>query len=224
MNKESKILIVGHDDIIEHSLFSHFSGNGFANVYSSSQIGLNATIQVSVYDFFQQERPEFVFLGSTRSGGIEANIQNGGEFIYHNCESQNNIIYASRKFGVKKLLYIAGSCIYPKASPQPITADALLTGPLEPTSAPYSVAKIAGAILCQAYRRQYGLNAIVMVPATVYGPGSDHDHETAHVIGALIGIAVTAFFFKLFNCFVQFISIFNPDLFGRDATTFHKIF
>jgi len=187
MNKDSKILIVGHDDIIENSLQTYFSNNGYVNVFSTSAIGLNPTIQVSVYEFFQEQRPDYVFLGSTRSGGIEANQVHGGEFIYHNCESQNNILYASWKFEVKKLMYFAGSCVYPKECPQPMNEEALLTGPLEKTSEPYSVAKIAGIKLCQAFRRQYGFNAIIMVPATVYGPGSNVDIETAHVIGALIG-------------------------------------
>lgn len=187
MNKDSKILIVGHNDIIENSLWSFFKCNGYTNVFSSSQSGLNPTIQASVYEFFQKIRPEYVFLGSTRSGGIDANEKNAAEFLYHNSESQNNILYSSWKFGAKKLLYFAGSCVYPKECQQPMNEEYLLTGALEKTSEPYSVAKIAGIKLCQAFRKQYGFNAIVMIPATVYGPGSDMNIETAHVIGALIG-------------------------------------
>lgn len=187
MDKDSKILIVGHNDIIEHSLRSYFENNGYRNVFSSSTIGLNPTIQASVYEFFQKHRPEYVFLASTRSGGIEANAKNGAEFIYHNSESQNNILYSSWKFGAKKLLYFAGSCVYPKECSQPMNEESLLTGELEKTSEPYSVAKIAGIKLCQAFKKQYGFNAIVMVPATIYGAGSDVNSETAHVIGALIG-------------------------------------
>lgn len=186
MNKESKILIVGHDDVMEQSLRNYFQREGYANVFSSSSIGLNATIQASVYEFFQKYRPEYVFLASTRSGGIEANLKNGGEYIYHNLESQNNIVYAAWKFEVKKLLFFAGSCVYPKDCAQPMCEKALLTGPLEETSEPYSVAKIAGIKLCQAFRRQYGLNTLVMIPATIYGPGSNVDLEQAHVMGALI--------------------------------------
>jgi len=107
--------------------------------------------------------------------------------MYHNLESQNNILYASWKFGAKKLLYFAGSCVYPRDCPQPMAPEAILTGPLEATSEPYSLAKIAGLKLCQAFKKQYGLNAIVMIPATIYGAGSDVDIETAHVMGALIG-------------------------------------
>ena len=186
MNKDSKILIVGHNDIIEKSLYAYFQSSGYPHVFSSSQLRLNPTIQVSVYDFFAQAQPEYVFLASARSGGIEANQNNPGEFIYHNLESQNNIVYASWKFGVKKLLFVASSCIYPKMCPQPMKEEYLLTGELEKTSEPYAVAKIAGVKLCQAFRKQHGLNAIVMVPATIYGPQADKDLETAHVMGALI--------------------------------------
>ncbi|MCK5082796.1 MAG: GDP-L-fucose synthase [Candidatus Omnitrophica bacterium] len=187
MNKDSRILVIGHNDIIEKSLYAHFKFNGYTSIYSSSHSGINLAIQASVYEFFQKVKPEYVFLGSTRSGGIEMNVKNPAEFLYHNSESQNNILYSSWKFGAKKLLYFAGSCVYPKACPQPMKEEHLLTGTLEQTSEPYSVAKIAGIKLCQAFRKQYGFNAIVMVPATVYGPGSDVNIETAHVIGALMG-------------------------------------
>ena len=187
MNKDSKILIVGHDDITENTLQSFYNGNGYRNVFSTSRIGLDPTIQISVYEFFQKHKPEYVFLASTRSGGIEANRNSGAEFMYHNLESQNNILYSSWKFRVKKLLYFAGSCVYPKECSQPMKPDAILTGALEETSEPYSLAKVAGLKLCQAFKKQYGLNAIVMVPATIYGSGSDVDIETAHVMGALIG-------------------------------------
>jgi GDP-L-fucose synthase len=192
MNKESRILVVGHDDVIERSLFNHFQKAGYQKVYSSTQLALNTTIQPAVYSFFSDVKPEYVFLASTRSGGIEANIKNGAEFIYHNLESQNNIVYAARKFGTQKLLFYAGSCVYPKESPQPIKEEYLLTGPLETTSEPYSVAKIAGIKLCQSFKRQYGFNAVVAIPSTIYGPQSDTNLETAHVIGALIGKFVKA--------------------------------
>jgi len=187
MNKNASILIVGHDDIIEKSLYHHLFSTGYLNVHSSSQLGMNPTIQPSVYEFFQDKKPEYVFLGSTRSGGIEANQKNPAEFLYHNLESQNNIFYAAQKFGVKKLLYLGSSCVYPKECPQPIKEEYLLTGEVEKTSEAYAIAKIAGIKLCQFYRQQYGFNAITMVPATVYGPQSDTDSQTAHVIGALLG-------------------------------------
>lgn len=192
MNKDAPILVVGHNDVIEKSLADHFTADHFTRVFSSSAIALNTAIQPAVYDFFAQHRPEYVFLASTRSGGIEANRKQAAEFIYHNLESQNNVVYAAWKFGVKKLLYFASSCVYPKGCPQPIKPEYLLTGELEETSEPYAVAKIAGIKLCQAYRRQYGLNAIVAVPATIYGPGSDADPATAHVLGALLGKFIDA--------------------------------
>lgn len=186
MNKDAKILIVGHDDVIEKSLLRILRAKGFLNVASASEIALDTTIQSPVYEFFSQERPEYIFLGSIRSGGIEANQKNPAEFFYANSESQNNIVYAANKFGVKKLMYFASSCVYPKDALQPMKPEYLMTGPIEPTSAAYATAKLAGIALCQAYRKQYHLNAIVTVLATVYGPDSDVDLSTAHVLGALI--------------------------------------
>ncbi|OGX09129.1 MAG: GDP-fucose synthetase [Omnitrophica WOR_2 bacterium GWA2_47_8] len=186
MNKDSSILVVGHNDVVERSFFQYFQKNGFANVFSSSLIGLNTTIQSSVYHFFAKYKPDYVFLTSVRSGGIEANQKYAGEFIYHNLESQNNVVYAAQKFGTKKFLYVAASCMYPKDCAQPMKEEYFLTGAVEPTSEAYSVAKIAGVELCRAYRRQYNFNAISVVPATVYGPESDMDLEKAHVMGALI--------------------------------------
>lgn len=192
MQKSDSILVVGHQDIIEGSICARLTSEGYSRVFSSSQIGLNPTIQTSVYEFFQENRPQYVFLASTRSGGIQANIERGGEFMYHNLQSQSNFIYAAQKFGTKKLMFFAGSCVYPNKCTQPMTEDMLLTGPLEETSEPYALAKLAGLKLCQAYKRQYGLNAIVAVPATIYGPGSDTDLPTAHVMGALIAKFVDA--------------------------------
>ena len=192
MHSDSKILVVGHNDIIDKSLTDHFAANHFTRVFSSSATALNTTIQPAVYDFFAEHKPDYIFLTPTRSGGIEANQRQAAEFIYHNLESQNNVVYAARKFGVKKLLFLAGSCVYPKECPQPMKEEYLLTGALEKTSEAYAVAKIAGIKLCQAYRRQYGLNAIVVIPATIYGPGSDTDPATAHVLGALLGKFIAA--------------------------------
>jgi GDP-L-fucose synthase len=193
MKKDSRILIIGHADAIEHSLTVHFRANGYSNVLST-KVGANgrSPLQVdfldqrSVQKFFETQKPEYVFLGSIRSGGIVANQKFGAEFMYENLECQTNVIHAAYRSGVKKLLYFTSSCVYPKDAKQPIKEESFLTGPLEETSGPYAVAKIAGAKLCQTYNRQYGFKAIVVVPATVYGPGSDMDLKTAHVIGALI--------------------------------------
>ncbi len=186
MKKQSRILIVGHNDVVEHALAGHFLGKGYADVHSASRIKLDVFNQSRVAKFFAKERPEYVFLASTRSGGIEANQKYAAEFIYSNLASQNHVVHSAYQSGVKKLLFIASSCIYPKESAQPIREESLLTGALEPTSEPYAVAKIAGVKLCQAYRRQYGFKAIAMVPATLYGPGSDTDPKNAHVLGALL--------------------------------------
>ena len=187
MDKNAKILVVGHDDIIENSLFNYFQAQGFRHVYSSSHLPLEVYNQNAVEYFFEKVRPDYVFLGSTQSGGIMINQKHPAEFIYSNLESQNNIIHMAYRFEAKKLVFFAGSCIYPKKSPQPIKEEYLLTGSLEETSEPYSIAKIAGVKMCQSYKRQYGFNAITVILATVYGPGSDVNIETAHVIGALIG-------------------------------------
>ncbi len=192
MEKNAEILIVGHDDVIENSIYEHLLSQGFSNVYSIGKFGLNPAIQITVYDFFQRHRPQYVFLGSVRSGGIEANQKYGADFLYENLESQNNILYSAYKFGAKKVLYIGASCVYPKDCPQPMKEEHLLTGPLEKTSESYSIAKIAGIKLCEAYKKQYGLNVIAVVPPTVYGPGSDTNLERAHVLGALVAKFVKA--------------------------------
>jgi len=186
MHRNSKILIVGHNDSIENSLKSFFSQKGFKQAISNSHEGINALDQGSVERFFKKFKPEYIFLGSLRSGGIAANQQFPAEFIYENIQSQNLIIEAARKWGIKKLLYFSSSCVYPKEAKQPIKESSLLTGPIEETSGAYAVAKIAGMKTAQAYQRQYGMKAIVAVPATLYGPGSDTDIQSAHVLGALI--------------------------------------
>ncbi len=187
MNRDSKILIIGHNDAIENALLNYFQKNKYPHIFSSSFLKLDFLNPKRFFDFLKKKRPDYVFLGSIRSGGIAANQKFAAEFIYENLESQNNVIHASYKFGVKKLLFFAASCVYPKECPQPMKEEYLLTGSLEETGEPYSVAKIAGVKLCQIYKKQYGFNAIVAVPATIYGPGSDMDFETAHVLGALIG-------------------------------------
>lgn len=187
MNKHSKILVVGHNDAIENALIQYFQTNKYSHIFSSSALKLELLNQKKVLSFFNNKKIDYVFLGSIRSGGIAANQRFAAEFIYENLESQNNVIHAAYKSGVKKLLYFMSSCAYPKECGQPIKEESLLTASLEETSEPYSVAKIAGVKLCQTYKRQYGFEAIVAAPATIYGPGSDMDIETAHVMGALIG-------------------------------------
>lgn len=186
MDSKSRILIVGHGGAIEKGLTAHFKKNDYQHVYSVTEMGLNTTIQSSVQAFFQDVRPEYVFLNSIKCGGIQANIDRPAEFIYENLMSQNNCLYAAYKFKAKKMLYYGGSCVYPKAAAQPIKENALLTGALEETSAPYSTAKIAGILAAQSFKKQYGFDVVTMVPATVYGPGADTELASAHVLGALI--------------------------------------
>jgi GDP-L-fucose synthase len=186
MHRNSRIFIVGHNDSVENSLRGYFQAKGFVHVTSNTQNGINVLDQSQVEKFFKYVKPEFIFLGSLRSGGIAANQKFPAEFIYENIQSQNLVMDAARRWDVKKLLYFSSSCVYPKEARQPIKEASLLTGPLEPTSQAYAIAKIAGIHICQAYKAQYGFNAIAAVPATLYGPGSDTDMETAHVLGALI--------------------------------------
>ncbi|MBF0570938.1 MAG: GDP-L-fucose synthase [Candidatus Omnitrophica bacterium] len=186
MRRDSRIFIVGHNDSIENALKSYFQAQGFSQVLSNTQDRVNVLDQWQVDKFFKKFKPEYVFLGSLRSGGIAANQKFPAEFIYENCRTQDLVIEASHRYKVKKLLYFSSSCVYPKLAKQPMKESSLLTGPLEPTSEAYAVAKIAGIKMCQAYRAQYGFKAIVAVPATLYGPGSDTDIESAHVLGALI--------------------------------------
>ena len=186
MDKDSKILVVGHQDILHKSLMDYFASEKFRNFMMPAQAGVDIFDQKAVKDFFKREKFEYVFLASTSSGGIEANRKRPAEFIYSNLMSQCNTIDAAYRNGVKKLLFLSSSCVYPKSCPQPIREESLMTGPMEPTSEAYSTAKLAGIRTCQSYRRQYGFNAIVMIPATVYGPGEDMDPATSHVLGALM--------------------------------------
>ena len=186
MHRDSKIFIVGHNDSIENSLRKYFQQQKYRHVLSNTHDHINVLDQSQVENFFKKFKPEYVFLGSLRSGGIAANQKFPAEFIYENIQSQNLVIDAAYRHKIEKLLYFSSSCVYPKEAKQPIKENSLLTGPLESTSEPYAIAKIAGMKSCQAYRLQHAFKTIVTVPATLYGPGSDTDIESAHVLGALI--------------------------------------
>jgi GDP-L-fucose synthase len=173
-----------------HYLIIFQSNNSLTS--SSSRLALNATIQPSVYEFFQDYRPEYIFLGSTLSGGITANMERPADFIYQNIQSASNIFYAAHKFAAKKVLFFASSCVYPKECAQPMSENLIMSGPVEPTSQPYSLAKLSGINMAQSFKKQYGLSSVVMIPATPFGPGFDSDVKTTHVIGALIHKFVTA--------------------------------
>lgn len=186
MHTNSRILIIGHQDSLENSFWNYFFSKGFKKVYTNSRHSLDVLSQAKVEKFFKEIRPEYIFLGSVRSGGIAVNQKYPADFIYENLEAQNNIIHNAHRYGAKKLVYFGASCVYPKETKQPIKEGSLLTGIMEETSEPYSTAKLAGIKLCQTYRQQYGLDTVCIVPATLYGPGSDTNIETAHVMGSLI--------------------------------------
>ncbi|MBF0594989.1 MAG: NAD-dependent epimerase/dehydratase family protein, partial [Candidatus Omnitrophica bacterium] len=165
-------------------LFAYFMAAGF-KVNSSAREGLDVLDRRAVEAFMADRKPDYVILTSVRSGGIGVNQAKPAEFIFDNIQAQTNVIDVSYRQGVKKLLYLAASCIYPKDCPQPMKEEYFQTGRMELTSEPYSMAKSAGVVMCQAYRKQYGFSAIVGVPATVYGPGGEEDPKEAHVLGSM---------------------------------------
>lgn len=186
MEKRNKIFVVGDKNIIGNALIQYFKLNGFNNVLSESVCRINLIDQNLVHSFFKKEKPEYVFLTHVNSGGIIANIKYPANFIYSNLQIQNNVINCSYEFGVKKLLFLGSSCIYPRDCSQPIREEYFLSGSLEGTSESFAVAKIAGIKMCQSYSRQYGVSYISPIPATIYGPNDDFDLENAHVVPSLI--------------------------------------
>lgn len=186
MNKNSLIYIAGHTGLVGSALVRKLKTQGFQNLVTRSHAELDLTRQSDVEAFMQAEKPEYVFLAAAKVGGILANSTYPAEFIYTNLAIQTNIIHAAWKTGVKRLLFLGSSCIYPKDCPQPMKEEYLLTGPLEPTNEPYATAKIAGIKMCQSYNRQYGTNFIPVMPTNLYGPNDNFDLETSHVLTAMI--------------------------------------
>jgi len=186
MKKSSKIYIAGHTGLVGSALIRKLEANGYSNLIVRSHSDLDLTRQDDVEAFFKAEKPEYVFLAAAKVGGIMANYTYPAEFIYTNLAIQNNVIHAAWKTGVKRLLFLGSSCIYPKECPQPMKEEHLLTGPLEPTNEPYAIAKIAGIKLCQSYNRQYGTQYVCVMPTNLYGPNDNFDLETSHVLPALI--------------------------------------
>ncbi|MDX8411653.1 MAG: GDP-L-fucose synthase [Mariprofundaceae bacterium] len=178
--------MAGHRGLVGSAIVRRLHREGFSRVIVRSHAELDLTNQAAVNGFFESECPEFVFLAAARVGGILANSSYPADFIRDNLLIQTNIIDAAYRDGVKKLLFLGSSCIYPKHAPQPMREDHLLTGPLEPTNEWYAVAKIAGIKMCQAYRHQHGFNTICLMPTNLYGPGDNFDLETSHVLPALI--------------------------------------
>ena len=186
MNKEAKIFVAGHRGMVGSAMVRRLERAGFNNIITRTSSQLNLTNQAAVADFFASEKLEYVVLAAAKVGGIMANNTYRGQFIYENLMIQNNVIHQSYVNGVKKLLFLGSSCIYPKMAPQPLKEDYLLTGTLEHTNEPYAIAKIAGIKMCEAYRSQYGCNFISAMPTNLYGPNDNYDLHNSHVLPALI--------------------------------------
>ena len=192
MNKDSRILVAGANGMVGRAIVRKLVSEGYNNIIRGTRFLVDFTNQQEVRDNFEFTKPEYVFLAAARVGGIMDNKNNPADFIYDNLMIQTNIIHNSYKFGVKKLLFLGSSCIYPKHATQPITEDQLLSSPLEPTNDAYAIAKIAGIKMCQAYAKQYGFNAISLMPTNLYGPHDNFNPETSHVLPGLIHKCHTA--------------------------------
>ena len=186
MNKSDKIYVAGHRGLAGSAIYRALEKQGYQNLITKTSQELDLTNQAAVNQFFQAEKPDYVFLAAAKVGGIVANDTYPADFIRDNLQIQTNVIDAAYRNGVKKLLFLGSSCIYPKLAPQPMPEDCLLTGPLEPTNEWYAVAKIAGIKMCQAYHKQYGFNAISLMPTNLYGPGDNFNLKNSHVLPALI--------------------------------------
>jgi len=186
MEKGEKIFVAGHQGMIGSAILRRLKEASFTNLITRTSSELDLSNQKMVLNFFMGEKPDYIFLAGAKVGGILANSKYPAEFIYNNIQSQNNVIHSAWKSGVKKLLFLGSSCIYPKECPQPMKEEYLMSGKLEPTSEPYAIAKIAGIKMCQSYNLQYGTGYISAVPADLYGPNDDFDPETSHVLPALI--------------------------------------
>jgi len=186
MEKNAKIYVAGHRGLVGSAIVRSLSNNGHSNLITRTHGELDLTDQHATEFFFNEEKPEYVFLAAAKVGGIMANKTYPAEFIYQNLQIQNNVIHQAYKHGVKKLLFLGSSCIYPKIAPQPIKEEYLLTGPLEPTNQAYALAKIAGIELCKSYNQQYGTNFISVMPTNLYGQNDNFNLETSHVLPALI--------------------------------------
>jgi len=192
MEKGAKIYIAGHKGMVGSAILRKLEQEGYHNFVLRSSTEMDLRDQLSVKLFFELERPDFVFLAAAKVGGIHANNTYRADFIYDNLVIQANIIHQSFRCGVKKLLFLGSSCIYPKFAPQPMQEESLMTGLLEATNEPYAIAKIAGIKMCQAYRQQYGCNFISLMPTNLYGPNDNYDLLNSHVLPALISKFYTA--------------------------------
>ena len=186
MDNNSKIFVAGHNGLVGSAIIRNLKSKHYENIYWVRRKNCDLTNKIQVDAYFEQAKPEYVFLAAAKVGGIGGNSTYPAEFIYENLMIQTNIIDAAYRNGVKKLVFLGSSCIYPKMADQPIIEDALMTGPLEPTNDAYATAKIAGIKMCQAYRQQYGFNAISLMPTNLYGPNDNFDINTGHVLPSLM--------------------------------------
>jgi GDP-L-fucose synthase len=186
MEQDARIYVAGHNGLVGSAILRRLTREGFTNILTASRRDLDLVEQTAVRTFMADERPEYVFLAAARVGGIAANSRYPADFIYQNLMIEANIIESARRAGVRKLLFLGSTCIYPRLAPQPLREEYLLSGALEPTNEWYAVAKIAGIKLCQAYRRQYDCNFIAAMPTNLYGPGDNFELESSHVLPALI--------------------------------------
>jgi len=186
MDKQAKIFVAGHQGLVGSAIVKNLHKNGYVNLVTRARAELDLLDQKAVEDFFQLEKPEYVFMAAAKVGGIVANNKYRAEFIYENLQVQNNVIHQSYTSGVRKLLFLGSTCIYPKFAPQPMPENCLLTDELEYTNEPYAIAKIAGIKMCESYNIQYGTNFISVMPTNLYGPNDNFDLETSHVLPAII--------------------------------------
>ncbi len=186
MEKTAKIYVAGHRGMVGSALMRLLAREGYQHVVTRTSAELDLRNQAAVARFFDQEQPEYVLLAAAKVGGIHANNTYRADFLYDNLMIEGNVLDQSHRHGVRKLLYLGSSCIYPKLAPQPIREEYMMTGPLEPTNEPYAISKIAGVKLCEAYRDQHGCNFITAMPTNLYGPNDNYDLENSHVMAALL--------------------------------------
>jgi GDP-L-fucose synthase len=186
MDKKAKIYVAGHRGLVGSAIVRRLTAEGYENIITRTRQEVDLMDAAAVTNFYEQEKPEFVFVAAAKVGGILANKDAGADFIYDNLVIQNNLIHGAYKNNVTKLLFLGSSCIYPKLAPQPIKEDSFLDGKLEETNAPYAVAKIAGITMCQAFNKQYGTNYISAMPTNLYGPNDNFNLQSSHVLPALL--------------------------------------
>ena len=186
MDSDSRVLVAGANGMVGSAIVRNLKDRGYSNIVTATRFEVDLANQEETQYYISKMQPDYVFVAAAKVGGIMANNNYKADFLYQNLMIQSNIIHSSYMSGAKKLLFLGSSCIYPKFATQPITEDQLMTGPLEPTNDAYAIAKIAGIMMCQAYRQQYGFNAISLMPTNLYGPNDNFDLETSHVLPAMI--------------------------------------